>query len=165
MNTVEKEIFVDIVLSPSDLKYDIKDVVLNRVVSKMKALAFEDHGIITDIKSIKNIEYQRVTETSTAIFTVALIVVNCYKPKVQDTLKCNIRKIFNYGLFFSDRELRVLVPISSLNSEWDLIKTNDDYILENKVTNEKLTNNSEVEIKIQDVRFEKNGFSCIAKMI
>ena len=165
MNTVEKEIFVDVVLSPSDLKYDIKDIVFEKVVSKMKSSAFEEHGIITDIKKIKSIEHQRITETSTAIYTVASIIVDCYRPRVSDIIKCKIRKIFNYGLFFSDKQLRVLIPISTINSDWTLEKMKDDYILTSKTTNSQLLTDSEVPIQIQDVRFEKNGFSCIAKMI
>ena len=165
MNTVEKEIFVDIVLSPSDLIYDIEDIVFQKVISKMKSFAFEEHGIITDIKEIKSIEHQRITEISTAIFTVALILVDCYKPRVHDIIQCKIRKIFNYGLFFSENELRILIPISTIQSDWTLEKVKDDYILRNTKTNATLSSNSEVPIQIQDVRFEKNGFSCIAKMI
>lgn len=160
-------ISVNVLLEPSHLK-NVKATLMDKVSSTLKNKPFEEYGIITDIKEIVSVKNQEISEISTHINMIVDVSVEYYKPAIGNILKFPIKKIFNYGLFFSEHEMRILIPISTIPDKWKLEKEDENYILvcqknENEI--EKLRINNVVSIEITDIRFEKNGFSCIAKLI
>lgn len=161
MNLVTKIIPVELTLLPHEIKKNFQAVLRKKIDDLIINKAFDNYGIITEIQEVKNIKYQEINEISTAIHVIVEILVQSYRPNIGDKIESPIKKIFNYGLFFSEKELRILVPLSKISSNWTLDKYEEDYVLKKESC--LLQKNDKILLEIVDVRFEKNGFSCIAK--
>lgn len=163
MKTIPRNVRLEVILSPSDLQYNVNNILMKKIKSKMLDNAFEQYGIVKKIDNIDRIFHQQITENSMAILTVVDVTLYSYLPKVGDVISYPIKKIFNYGIYFVDAELRILIPLSTLPENFHLQKQDQDYYLSNE--SKTIRSNDVVELEIVDVRFEKNGFSCIAKLL
>ena len=89
--------------------------------------------------------------------------------KVGNKSKLKINKIFPYGLFFIQEHIRILVPTNYINKKKFSIETDTDenntHFLMDKEKKLIYTVDSDIEIELFEIRFEKEGFNCLAKII
>ena len=57
--------------------------------------------------------------------------------------------------------MRILIPKLSLN-KYELEKKENDYIL--KLENKEIHENDTINLKLTEIRFEKEGFSCLGTL-
>lgn len=139
---------------------EYKSLLLKKLKENYEKKAFEKHGIINSIISIDNIYYQEMMKINPTIYFLVDTVVETYFPKKDDIINLKISKILNYGIFLECDSFRVLIP--SIPSSYQLEKDKDFYY---KTEKGSIHIGDEIKFKITDVRFEKAGFHCLAKLL
>lgn len=150
-------------LHPSDILANYQTILLNKIVEKFEKKSFEQNGII--IKVLKILECKSLPITENSIYLQFLITFEAqvYKPLVDNEMEIQIHKIYSYGVFYFDEQIRVLIPSSSLQDDYCLEKKEDVFILKNE-KNETIQEGDDIKIILTNVRFEKNGFNCLGKI-
>lgn len=156
----KKIIRLSVYLESHEQCKEYKSLLLQKLKKNYEKKAFEKYGIINSVESIDKIYYEEMMKTVPTIFFIIDTVVETYFPKKDDKIKLEITKILNYGIFLECSSFRVLIP--SLPSTFSLEKDHDYYY---KKKDGIIKVGDEIEFIITDVRFEKAGFHCLAKIL
>ena len=156
----EKIIRLSVYLESNEQCKEYKSLLLKKLKENYEKKAFEKYGIINSVSSIHKICYEEMMKTNPIIYFLIDTVVETYFPQKEDKIKLEISKILNYGIFLERSSFRVLIP--SLPSSYKLEKDNELYY---KYEDKKIRMGDTIEFIITDVRFEKAGFHCLAKLI
>lgn len=156
----KKIIRLSVYLESHEQCKEYKSLLLKKLKENYEKKAFEKHGIINLILSIDKIHYEEMMKTVPTIYFLIDTVVETYFPKKDDIIDLKISKILNYGIFLECDSFRVLIP--SIPPSYQLEKDKDFFYKTDKGF---IRVGDNIEFKITDVRFEKAGFHCLAKLL
>lgn len=162
METINK-IETKIQLHPSNISSDYEKILLDKIVEKFEKKSFEQNGIISKVLKILECKSLPITENSIYLQFLITFEAETYKPLVDNEMEISIHKIYSYGIFYFDEQIRILIPSSSFEDDYSLEKKEDVFILKNK-KNETIQEGDTIKIILTNVRFEKNGFNCLGKI-
>lgn len=160
MKFEEKIIRLSIYLESHEQCKEYKSLLLKKLKENYEKKAFEKYGIINSIISMDKIYYEEMMKTNPTIYFLIDTKVETYFPKKEDKIELEITKILNYGIFLECFSFRVLIP--SVPSSYELKRDNELYY---KNKDKIIKIGSKIEFIITDVRFEKAGFHCLAKIV
>ena len=151
----------ELYLFPDEINKDYEITLLKKVKEKYEKYAFEEFGIIYKVNKINKILKNSISEVGTFILFLLEVEIERYLPQQNNELELEINKICCYGIFFLENRLRILIPKLSLN-KYELEKKENDYIL--KLENKEIHENDTINLKLTEIRFEKEGFSCLGTL-
>tara|TARA_X000000950_G_C13751714_1_gene592936 strand:- start:528 stop:1034 length:507 start_codon:yes stop_codon:yes gene_type:complete len=163
-----ENIDIDIFIEPKHIDIEYKETLFKKIVKKYEGKAVDNIGIIKKVNKINKIYKHKIVDNSIYIYFFLNIEIIRYLPKIGNICKLKINKIFPYGLFFIQEHIRILVPANSINKEKYKIENDNEEQNMYLINNEKkiiYTIGSEIEIELFEIRFEKEGFNCLAKII
>lgn len=164
-----ENIDIDIIIEPKDINTEYKKTLLKKIVKKYEGKAIDNIGIIKKVNKINEIYGHKIVDNSIFIHFFLNIEIERCLPKIGNQSKLKINKIFPYGIFFIQEHIRILVPANYINKEKFSIETDTDenntFFLMNKKEKLIYTIDSDIEIELFEIRFEKEGFNCLAKII
>ena len=88
--------------------------------------------------------------TTPCIYFIINTKVSIYYPKKDDIIVIPIYKILNYGIYIQKDSFRVLIPNSSKD---------------NAIDYKNFKVGQHIKIQLTEIRFEKQGFHCLANII
>jgi hypothetical protein len=99
------------------------------------------------------------------VFFLLKVKVKSFIPKIGDKVKMNVDFVFNHGVFGGFEKIKILIPIQVCENDWKLQQDFSGLFLSNKI-NPKLNikKGAEVLVELNKIRFEKDNFSCLAKI-
>lgn len=150
-----------IILSPEDLNYNYKEILLKKLKEEYEGKAVENYGFIEKVKKIVKIEEEKIMDPIPNGFFIVKTCVASYIPSQNDIITMQIGKIIPYGIFLQKPFFRVLIPISNFDENVRIdIQEAALVVKETQIYKQ----NMEISIQLQEIRFEKDGYNCLAKV-
>ena len=148
----------DIELHPKYLNSNIGGNIFE--ILKNTKICSESIGIVTEIQKILKIQSISISQvTKFPIFRVQFMA-SVILPEKNIITESRITMIFQQGIFLESDYVKFLIPVSELGgyvfNDFSNFFYRDDIIL--KV-------GDIINIKILDIKYEKNSFNCIATLI
>lgn len=159
----KKKINTTLLLSPSEIDADWKEHLLVKVRSMLSGKCMHEHGYILHVYKITKILDQHITRIDGYIRFFLTILVAAMKPNVGDEIDATVEMIFPHGIFCFYKMMRMMVPISKchgLTIRHDFSMT----CLHNPSLNITIRKNNIIHVRIDDVRFENDFYSCIVSL-
>jgi len=159
----QKIISTSILLSPSDLDSWWRERLIDRLRSTMTGKCLHDHGYILEIQRIVRITDQVLTRIDgRARFFIDILVV-LMKPVVGAEIDATVEMIFPHGIFCCYRMMRMMIPLSkcpgfTIRHDFSMIS------IVNVSTGVVIRKNDTIRVRIRDIRFENDLYSCIAAL-
>jgi len=154
---------VEISLKPDMLDHDYKNHMMKVLKTKYEKSCIADWGYIIEILAIRKI---LTDEIGSIIPTAKLLLetdMTVFLPTVGMEFNMCIDLIFTHGIFAQRDKIRILIPITSMEG-WTIVKDFTSHRLVNTKEHQTLKINDNVQVRLVDVRFEKNGYSCIGEL-
>lgn len=141
----ETDVEVELSINSKDMKH-IGFTIESQLKGKFEKKAFANIGIIDKILSIQSIYNESISNLGSCdIQCNARLRLLRYLPKRGDSIDIKIQKVLPYGIYMQEGETMKIL----------LKKKKDHEYMEGGFVNVHLT----------DVRFEKDGFMCLAESI
>jgi len=150
-----------IAMTPCMLGKQYKEHLLREAKRKMEKTSDKQMGVLLRVEKIHRILKENIGTMIPEVLCRVSFDVLAYRPCVGDHIQMTIQKIFHHGVFFQDI-LRVLIPSSDC-SPFVIQKDFSSFFLQHKTTI--LRKGDPATILIRQIRFEKDGFSCIGKLV
>lgn len=150
-----------IILTPEELTKDFESILLQKVKDEYEGKAVENYGIIKIVEKIIKIEEERIMDPIPNVLFKIKVVVKSYIPMKDDIIIMKIEKIIPYGIFLQMDSFRVLIPISNLDENVRIDVGKSAIILKE---NQEFKKDMDLQIQLQEIRYEKNGYNCLAKV-
>ena len=148
-------------LPPDKMDKDFKMHMLHSIRSKYESTCIQKYGYV-----LKVIEISRICSSSiaslvpNATFGVKVRMLTFF-PKIGMHFKITIDLIVSHGIFIQRNKIRIIVPLVSMEG-WTLQK---DFSGQHLVSGtSRLRKGDIVDIILTEIRFEKDGFSCIGNI-
>lgn len=153
--------------TPNEIEEDIYPKILDKINKKYIKCNME-HGYVLKIQKIdKKFSVKINNNTSNIIFYIKFIAQRIL-PEVDKILTCKVQAIFNHGIFAQiEDKIKIIIPIASL-SKFSYIKDGNETFPDTPIFySEKRTIHKDMYIKIQiiDVKYAKNRYNCIGKLV
>lgn len=164
----EQDIDIDVYIEPKDINSEYKKTIFKKIIQKYEGKAIDNIGIIKKIQKINKIYKHEIVDNSIFIHFFLNIKIERFLPQIGNKFKLKINKIFSYGIFFIQEHIRILVPENTIDKNKYIIQNEENdnmYYLMNKDEKTIYTENSYVDIELFEIRFEKEGFNCLGKII
>jgi DNA-directed RNA polymerase subunit E'/Rpb7 len=152
-------------LEPENVNDNYEAYLLSKLRQNLEKSANESIGIIKSIDAIENVKDSRIMENSTFIIFTVEVKIERYMPNVNDVLNIFITKLTSYGIFYAEEQIRILIPNTYMPEHYVLEKDNNSFVLKNTKNEMIYTDGDLLSIKINEIKFEKNGFSCLAHIV
>lgn len=152
-------------LEPENVNDNYQDYLLSKLRHSYEQSANESIGIIKTVDEIDRVKESHIMENSTFIVFTLDVKIDRYMPKIDDFLNISITKLTSYGIFYAEKQIRILIPNTYLPDYYALEKENSTFVLKNLKDGKCYRNNDLLLIKINEIKFEKNGFSCLACIV
>ena len=144
MKFQESIIETQVLVSSSSIGPNMETNIIEKLRKDLENKAFEEYGIVDSIISIEKIIKTEVCNLNADIMLYLSIKISSYMPKNYDVLSIPIKKILPCGIFCEKQNIKVLIS-DAVNTE----KKEKD----------------EIEIILEDIRFDKDSFLCLAKQV
>jgi DNA-directed RNA polymerase subunit E'/Rpb7 len=161
MKFVKSTIQLYVILNCDELGSDYLCLLKKKLKDEYEKKAFEKYGIIDEIIEIDSIHYEELMKIQPCIYFILNTIVSIYYPEKNDIITVSVHKILNYGIYIQKDSFRVLIP--NVPSSYKIIKEKNDLVYVNDKNVIKA--NSEITIQLTEIRFEKQGFHCLANLI
>lgn len=158
MDNVNKLFYVEI--EPMYMTSNIYKVILSKIKEKYINTCSEKNGYILDILKINHIDISGINDCSNNLFFKVDCEIQMLLPTIGKKLDCNIDMIFQHGIFSGFKNLKVLIPINTLEN-WE----HDHSINVFKKGDKKIQVNDPILVEITDIRYENCKYSCIGKLV
>ena len=139
-----------IILTCDEQNKNYKHLLKQKLKDEYEKKAFEKYGIIDEIIDIESIHHEELMQTTPCVYFIINTKVSIYYPRKDDIIIIPIYKILNYGIYIQKDSFRVLIPNSTK---------------ENAIDYKNYKVGQDIKIKLTDIRFEKQGFHCLANII
>ena len=144
----------EISMSPENINKDYKKFMFQTLEDNKNLLHSIKNGYVTKI--LKIINYKNIISPVSAniIFNVKFLVETIILEKGL-TLLVNVKMIISHGILCNFRNIKIWIPSEQTNGykyKSSIFEKNEEQI---KV-------NDEIQVKLIEIRYEKNMFSCIA---
>ena len=154
--TVQEKIFIE---SKYIDKALLKDHLKNTIVEMMTGKCDQEFGYVISVESdIKIVDNIISSANSGIIFTVEFDILTI-KPEKGMIFEGIISKIFLSGIFVTVEKMNILVPESKMNG-YKFNASKNIFKKDSSVLN----CGDNVKVVIQDVRYQKQNFDCIASL-
>ncbi len=153
MDTLKLKLLVEI--SPEYMIKNINSYIQQELYNKYKGNCYKNIGYIIDILDYK-LEDNYINDINNKLVFVTKCNVKTLKPVIGKYIDCKITMIFNHGIFCEKSNLKLLIPVTNLNS----------YHFDNKKKNFSkpgtiLKKDDIISVKITNIRYNKHNFNCI----
>lgn len=152
---------VRICLEPKELDKDYKTHLYQKIYKKWNHTCTNEVGMLMKIQEdFCIIAHEIMTMTPNVFFLIDIRLIT-YLPKPNHIINAKIEKTFSYGIFASYLEnIRIIVPIEYHPDLKFMKDFTNQYIYDTK--NKIMIKQKDfIRISLKEVRFEKDGFSCI----
>lgn len=145
-----------IVMPPSSLYKDLKNLLKARLIEKVQGSVSEKYGYVICVINVEEPSCGKILDTSgDVLFNIKYKAV-VMKPFVGEIVDGVIEKVEKYGIHVSVGPIRVF--ISNTQFPPDFVYREDNNLYESKVNNDKLKLDTEVRFRIMGVQYEGNEF-------
>lgn len=152
---IQKNICID----PEYLNENILDNIHKKICEKFLNKCDQEHGYIIKIYPRIEIVKNVISNTSSGVFFTVKFGIKCLKPVLGNKYKGIVCMVFPNGIFVEvEEKLKILIP----NNKMKKYKYINDIYTDNK---EKICQGVEVELEIEMIRYEKQNFNCIGKLL
>lgn len=151
----------DLVIHP---EYFSSELLHSNILEQLKNIEVTcsfQYGYIDQIYRIIDITGTKLLDNGLCKINI-FFEANCFKPEIGKEIDTTVQMIFQHGIFSSFYILRFLIPSSQL-SEYNFIS--DISVYEHKITKKQIKIGDTIRIQILNLKFEKDHFSCISKLI
>lgn len=162
--SVLQSIIIRFCLSPQYLDKNYKSHLLRFIKEKYENKSFKEYGYILEVVELKNILKEEIMSMIPNVFFMIDIVIRVYKPMVGDKLDVVIDKMFPHGIFMMEDKIRILIPIN-LCPGFQIEKDFSSFYLAELSTKKIYRKGEHLKVELVEVRFEKDGFSCIGSIV
>lgn len=159
----EMSLPLEISLTPDKLNKNYRDNIIKSLVERYEGQCIPKLGYIIKILKTGNIISDVIGSMTPNAIIVVQVVVLIFLPIESMRLTVNIDIIFNHGIFAHRDKIRILIPITSLN-DWVIHNDFTQHKLIHKNTGQILRKGDTITIELKEVRFEKDGYSCIGNL-
>ena len=157
------KIELTIMLSPEYLDANIEKHILEKTIQKYKHTTLKDIGYIIDIHSLINIIDMSIHVQTHENIIKALFEAEIFLPKIGKIItQCDIHMLFIHGIFIKYHNIDILVPSSTLN---EYIFNQDKQCFTHKTHKTTISKQSTINIKLTNIRYSDNEFSCLAEIM
>lgn len=143
------------ILKPEYLTSSYRNHILSEYKTKYESSANE-LGYIINVSKIKDIISSNLNNQS-EIVVESLCECEMFKPEIDATITCVIDMIHVNGIFVSKYDIKILIPSNS-----------NDYVYNVNVfsvNGKEYKIGDDIDIIIVNIRYDKNVYSCIGKLI
>ena len=145
-------------MNPKNIKKDkkYKEFLFKTLQEKKDILNSVNNGYILNIKKILNYNNYISPVSSDIIFTVTFLA-ECLMLKKGLKLDVNVKMIISHGILCNFKNIKIWIPNNKINGykfKSSIFEKDDDQI---KI-------NDKIQVKLVEIRYEKNIFSCIASL-
>lgn len=151
-------------LEPGMLNQEYKENILSSLKQKYEKKCLSKYGFIHEIKRIVKIQSDEIGSIFPTSNLIAATELTCFLPRINMRFEIRISIILVHGIFCYMDKIRILIPIANL-AHWELQKDFTSQKLINKIDHRILKKDDVILIRLEEVRFEKDGYSCIAKLL
>ena len=163
-NATLRDITLRFCLAPEHFDAHYRDHLLQAIREKYENKSFKEYGYILEIQAIERILNEEIMSMVPNVFFMVHVRALLYLPRVKDRLEVQIDKIFHHGVFIMEDKIRILIPIA-LSTEYEVQKDFSSFYLLNTTTQKTFRKDDHLQVELVEVRFEKDGFSCIASVV
>ena len=160
----EVNIPVEIFLSPDLMGRKYKDNIMKILKEKYEKNCIPEWGYILKINKLVRMISDEIGNITPAVKILIEVNMTIIMPQIGMEFTMGIDIIFTHGIFIHRDKVRILIPIASMEG-WTMIKDFTSQRLVNSQTNAVLKTNDKINIKLVNVRFEKDGYSCIGEIL
>lgn len=157
----DRDFSFKIVLSPHELNGNYKSILLEKLRNEYEGKAIENYGLIQKVKNIVEIQEEKIMDPIPNVFFKVKACISSYIPVANDVITMTIEKIIPYGIFLQMDFFRVLIPLSNLDENVRIDVKNSALVVKNE---KQYKQEMDIQIQLQEIRFEKNGYNCLAKV-
>jgi DNA-directed RNA polymerase subunit E'/Rpb7 len=152
-------------LLPEELDKNYQDLLLQKVKLQFEKTCIKNIGYIDTVININEYIHEEIMKMVPDVFFLLKVKVKSFIPKIGDQVKMNVDFVFNHGVFGGFEKIKILIPIQVCENDWKLQQDFSGLFLSNKI-NPKLNikKGAEVLVELNKIRFEKDNFSCLAKI-
>ncbi|NDE16375.1 hypothetical protein EBZ80_15730 [bacterium] len=122
-----------------------------------------DIGYISRVLSLEQIHHEEVMRMLPNVFLLVSARVMAYFPRLADTVDLHVEFIFKNGVFGRFHKIQCLIPAVSWNG-WELRQDFSGTFLYHLESGRIIRKGDVVSVVLTTIRFEKDVFSCIAKI-
>lgn len=151
-------------LDPGMLNQHYKENILSSLKKKYEKKCLSKHGFIHEIQRIVKIQSDEIGSIFPTSNLIAATDLTCFLPIINMEFEISISIILVHGIFCYMDKIRILIPMANLK-DWELQKDFTSQKLINKKDSRILKKDDVIMIRLEEVRFEKDGYSCIAKLL
>lgn len=158
MDIVNKVFYIEV--EPMYMTSNIHQVILSKIKEKYINTCSEKNGYVLDILKINHINISGINDCSSNLFFKVDCEIQMLLPTIGKKIDCNVDMIFQHGIFSGFKNLKVLIPINTLE-HWVHDHSGNTFKKGKKKINLKDT----IPVEITDIRYENCKYSCIGKLI
>ena len=158
MDIVNKVFYIEV--EPKYMTSNIHQVILSKIKEKYINTCSEKNGYVLDILKINHINISGINDCSSNLFFKVDCEIQMLLPTIGKKIDCNVDMIFQHGIFSGFKNLKVLIPINTLE-HWVHDHSSNTFKKGKKKINLKDT----IPVEITDIRYENCKYSCIGKLI
>lgn len=158
MDIVNKVFYIEV--EPMYMTSNIHEVILSKIKEKYINTCSEKNGYVLDILKINHINISGINDCSSNLFFKVDCEIQMLLPTIGKKIDCNVDMIFQHGIFSGFKNLKVLIPINTLE-HWVHDHSGNTFKKGKKKINLKDT----IPVEITDIRYENCKYSCIGKLI
>lgn len=155
---------LEVSLAPEHLDANYRENIRTALVERYEGKCIAELGYIIKIVHAGKILSDTIgSMTPNALLSIHVVLM-AFLPQPGMQLTVTIDIIFSHGIFAYRDKIRILIPVASLK-EWNIHKDFTAHKLIHKTTGAMLRKGDTITIGLQEVRFEKDGYSCIGELI
>lgn len=140
---------------------NIRENIAEEVKRKFSNYCDKDHGYIIHIHDKITIIGNIVAPSGMGAFFNVIFYADTLKPSIGAKYRGRVCMLFPNGIFVDVKEkLKVLLPVEKMGEY--KYKDNDNIFKKGK---NKIEIDSEVELEITSIKYEKQNFQCIGKLL
>lgn len=151
-------------LAPEFFDANYKTHLLRSIRERYENKSFKEFGYILEILGIHQILNEEIMSMVPNVFFMVEVDARLYRPQVGDHLEVRVEKIFHHGVFIMEDKVRILIPIA-LCALYEVQKDFSSFYLLHTKTQKTFRKGDALTVELVEVRFEKDGFSCIASIV
>jgi len=163
---IENILETRVCLSPEELTAEYQELLFSKVKKQFEKTCLKNIGYITQVIKIHEFIHEEIMKMVPDVFFLLKVKVKSYIPSVGDQVKMNVDFVFNHGVFGAFEKIKILIPIQICEIDWNIQQDFTGLFLVNKkVPTRTIKKGMNIVVELNKIRFEKDNFSCLAKII
>lgn len=158
MDIVNKVFYIEV--EPMYMTSNIHEVILSKIKEKYINTCSEKNGYVLDILKINHINISGINDCSSNLFFKVDCEIQMLLPTIGKKIDCDVDMVFQHGIFSGFKNLKVLIPINTLE-KWVHDHSGNTF----KKGKKKIKLKDTIPVEITDIRYENCKYSCIGKLI